>query len=255
MIQSGQPAGLAVDHVLAEVGAGEAAHIGKAVAPIARLRPAAIQHRTQGGAQGQPHPGEDQPPPPGALPLPAGAEEISGGIGQKDGHKGQDQPQRAEGKGQPQQLPHRRAVHTALSQDHQHREAEGQEQQGDAVDPGSPPPVHPSTKGEIYQPGQKRDCDQTGPRGAPEEQGQRTQKRRPQRNQTIARQNVENPAHIITTFVFFVIISQPKGACPPGKTVFVPEKPPLFLVKPGIFGYNGLRIQTTKPKGDLYVQV
>ena len=63
------------------------------------------------------------------------------------------------------------------------------------------------------------------------------------------------PAHIITTFVYFAIISQPKGACPPGKTVFVPEKPPLFLVKPGIFGYNGLRIQTTKPKGDLYVQV
>jgi hypothetical protein len=32
---------------------------------------------------------------------------------------------------------------------------------------------------------------------------------------------------------------------------------PFFikLVKPGIFGYNGLCIQTTKPKGDLYVQV
>ena len=161
MVQGSQLAGLAVHHVLAEVSAGEAVHIGKAVAPIAHLRSVAIQPRTQGSAQGKPHPGEDQPPPPGALPLPAGAEEISGGIGQKDGqnqdqplpHKGQDQPQRAEGKGQPQQLPHRRAVHTALSQDHQHREAEGQEQQGDAVDPGSPPPVHPSTKGEIYQPG------------------------------------------------------------------------------------------------------
>ena len=105
------------------------------------------------------------------------------------------------------------------------------------------------------QPRQGRDQNQADPRGRTEEQGQRTQKRRPQRDQTIARQNVENPAHIITTFVYFVIISQPKGACPPGKTVFVPEKPPLFLVKPGIFGYNGLCIQTTKPKGDLYVQV